>query len=172
MFWWSECLIIHDGASWKTVCMFVCLDLKDSSDSKSITPPCRTPFLKVFWCLLKSFYTQACLIIFHLVNYSIIALKKLWIDITGFERPVCVLCIQWTRVSKKISNKSGKNLFYWQHAKYSPGFGSKQAYIHTRSKQREEGKKEMCKRKWEMCLRQHQKHTSTISKYLKWLRLG
>lgn len=83
------------------------------------------------------------------MNYSIVALKKLWINITGCERPVCAEQVH--PVNKSIKTKSEKQkwekLFYWQHAKYSPGFGSKQAYIHTRSKWKEEGKKEMCKRK-------------------------
>jgi len=63
--------------------------------------------------------------------------------------------------NNKLKHKSGKNIFYWEHAKYSPCCWSKQAYTHTHtySEQKEEEKKEMRERKREMCLIQHHKYT-------------
>lgn len=47
------------------------------------------------------------------------------------------ICIK----AKRWNTKSGKNIFYWQHAKYNPGCCSKQTYTHTHTLQTEGRKK-------------------------------
>lgn len=137
----------------------VCLDFKDSSDSKSRSR-LQDSISQGLLMLVKEPVDSSILLNFTFSKLEYCSVKKPPSrSILLGVRDLCVF-----NEASAPSAKSGKNIFYWQHAKYSPGCCSKQTY--TRTRQKEGRRKEMRKRKREMCLIQHQKYTP-IFKHLK-----